>query len=158
MNLVKYNREIWQLAMENKTLQEILSDNSELWTKETSFEEKQFLKFIFLHLSSSYHLLQAGSLIAQEGLADDIKGLSSTSNAGALLGGKQEILQQQFRQVRRNTQRVSCLTKSIMNTAFGEPHPRIRGRRTRNALNPTLLFRCWEPNKSSRRRVPYVRL
>jgi len=73
MNLVKYNREIWQLAMENKTLQEILSDNSELWTKETSFEEKQFLKFIFLHLSSSYHLLQAGSLIAQEGLADDIK-------------------------------------------------------------------------------------
>jgi hypothetical protein len=73
MNLVKYNREIWQLAMKNENLQEVLSPHDALWTKKTSFEQKQFLKFVFLHLSSSYHLLKTGNVIESEGLSDDIK-------------------------------------------------------------------------------------
>jgi hypothetical protein len=72
MDLVKYNREIWQLSLQDKDLQKVLSPDERIWTVALTFEQKQFLKFLFLHLSCSYHLFQAGSLIAVEGIKDDI--------------------------------------------------------------------------------------
>ncbi|WP_340151454.1 DUF6082 family protein [uncultured Sneathiella sp.] len=73
LDLTAHHRDIWKLVFENKELLEVLDTRLANKATSTTFEQRKFLTFLFLHLSCAYELQKISSVIKVEGLRSDIK-------------------------------------------------------------------------------------
>lgn len=76
LKLVEYHRDIWKMTLANPSLADLFeSSQSRVGIVEErylSFDQRQFLSFLCLHLSCAYELQKVYSVVRVEGLKADI--------------------------------------------------------------------------------------
>jgi hypothetical protein len=72
MNLTAFHREIWTLPISRPELRPVFDVSFEKPLHEFSFEESQFLSFMFLHASSAFALMKDKGVVGLDGMRIDV--------------------------------------------------------------------------------------
>lgn len=72
ISLIEYHRDIWQLTFDKPELNRVHQRDPELFTVPFTPDEKQFLTFVFLHISCSFELQKTNRMIKIEMIEYDI--------------------------------------------------------------------------------------
>jgi len=77
LQLVQFHRDIWKLTLEYPQLNRVRKHNVDLLKEPPTSEERQFLSFIFLHITCTFELQNSNSLSKIERLEYDVNQLLS---------------------------------------------------------------------------------
>jgi hypothetical protein len=72
MTITAYHREIWKMPFDNPALGELFNPHFNRELLSLTYEEKQFLSFVFLHAASTFELSKQKNIVEVEGLRQDI--------------------------------------------------------------------------------------
>ncbi len=74
-NLIRLSErhlKLWERLYTNPQLSRILDPGADVARQPVSREEELFMIFVFLHLSDTYHIIQAGLFPKSDGLREDV--------------------------------------------------------------------------------------
>ena len=75
--LTQSHREVWSMMMDNEKLGRVLEKDIPASKMELTYRERQFLTFIFLHITCSFELSKRGKIVDIEKDKEDIADLLS---------------------------------------------------------------------------------
>lgn len=76
LSLISYHRDIWRITIEKPQLNRIKSFDQSLTERALTDEERQFLTFVFLHITCSYEMQKHHAMPSIQMLSYDIAELT----------------------------------------------------------------------------------
>jgi hypothetical protein len=75
LSLTKGNREIWSLTLQLPGLKRVIATDRDIQQEPLSFEEREFINLVILHVKTAFEALKDGMPGYKKGIMEDIRGL-----------------------------------------------------------------------------------